>query len=119
MLAFYISLSFLTVHELDAVRCREWRIFPGLSQLNDRHGMLVFIFAHVPLFVWFFHNLSGVQAEPTSTFRVGFDVFSAIHVVLHALLFKNPKNEFRDWASWTLIISAGVFGLIDLLLLWK
>ncbi|MFD2569233.1 DUF6713 family protein [Spirosoma soli] len=33
---FYLGLAFLTTHELDAVRCREWRIFPGLSLLNDR-----------------------------------------------------------------------------------
>jgi len=32
---FYLALSFMIIHEMDAVRCREWRIFPGLSRLNE------------------------------------------------------------------------------------
>jgi len=119
MLAFHVSLAFLTVHELDAIRCKEWRIFPGLSLLDDRYGIMTFIFAHVPLFVWIFYNLSGIQAESSSAFRIGFAIFSVIHILLHALLFKNLKNEYRDWVSWTLIIGAGVFGLVDLLILWR
>ncbi|WP_367281898.1 DUF6713 family protein [Tunicatimonas pelagia] len=115
MIAFYLSMAFLTVHELDAVRCKKWRILPGLSSLNDEYGMLVFNFAHIPLFIWIFYNLSSLQIESTSSFRTGFDIFSIIHVGLHTLLLRNPNNEFKDWASWVLIIGAAAFGFIDLL----
>lgn len=51
---FYLGLSLLTMHEMDAIRCREWRIFPILSMLCDKAGYIVFVFAHIPLF--FFTN---------------------------------------------------------------
>ncbi|MFM9839711.1 MAG: DUF6713 family protein [Cyclobacteriaceae bacterium] len=34
-LFFLLALTFILLHEMDAVRCKEWRIFPGLSLLND------------------------------------------------------------------------------------
>ena len=43
---FVISLSSMLVHELDAMRCKEWRIFPGLSKLSDKIGERVFILGH-------------------------------------------------------------------------
>jgi len=36
---FLLGLSLLLVHELDAGRCHEWRMFPGLSALSDRWGL--------------------------------------------------------------------------------
>ncbi len=48
---FYLAVTFLLLHEMDAVRCREWRIFPGLSLLKDNTGYGVFMLAHVPLYL--------------------------------------------------------------------
>lgn len=31
---FYLGLSLLTMHEMDAIRCKEWRIFPGLDWIS-------------------------------------------------------------------------------------
>jgi hypothetical protein len=111
---FYIGLSFLTVHELDAMRCREWRIFPGLSLLSDKLGQLVFIFAHIPLFLFVFYRLTN--GTNLDSFVKGFDIFMIIHVGLHLLFLKHKNNEFKDWTSWTIIIGAGLFGLADLIL---
>jgi hypothetical protein len=110
---FYIGLSFLTVHELDAMRCREWRIFPGLSLLSDKLGQLIFIFAHIPLFLYVFYQLTN--STNLDRFINGFDIFMIIHVGLHLLLLKHKNNEFKDWTSWTIIIGAGLFGLADLI----
>ena len=33
-LFFYAALSLTLVHEMDAIRCREWSILPGLSLLK-------------------------------------------------------------------------------------
>jgi hypothetical protein len=104
---FYLGISFILLHEMDAIRCHEWRIFPGLSLLNDKLGFLAFMLAHIPLFVFmlsFFGN---------ETFRRGFDVFLIIHVGLHLLFLKHPKNEFKDWISWTIISGAGICGALD------
>lgn len=110
---FYIGLSFLTVHELDAMRCSEWRIFPALSLLSDKLGELIFILAHIPLFLFVFYNLTN--GTNLDNFIKGFDIFMIIHVGLHLLLLKHKNNEFKDWVSWSMIIGAGLFGLMDLI----
>ena len=109
---FYAGLTFLILHEMDAVRCREWRIFPGLSALPDRLGFQLFMLAHIPLLVLLLRALPAVGA-PRLVFWL--DVFFIVHVGLHLLFLRHPRNEFRDLLSWSLIIGAGVFGVLDLL----
>lgn len=107
---FYLGLSFLFIHELDAIRCKEWRIFPLVSWLNDKAGERVFVFAHIPLFCWIFIALNN----PTNRFIQLFDAFMVVHGVLHLLFLLHPKNEFKDFISWMIIICAAVCGIIDL-----
>jgi hypothetical protein len=69
--------------------------------------------AHIPLFYFLFWGLIG-QID-NSKLKYGLDLFFIIHVGLHLLFLKHKKNEFKDWISWTIILSAGVFGLLDIL----
>ena len=110
---FLLGVSLLLVHELDAVRCHEWRMFPGLSALSDRWGLRLFIFLHVPLL---FALLGAVAAGPGATLVAALDVFFILHLGLHLLFLRHPRNEFRDALSWTLIVGTAVSGGIDLLL---
>ncbi|MEM7040345.1 MAG: DUF6713 family protein, partial [Bacteroidota bacterium] len=55
---FHIGLSLIMMHEMDAIRCKEWRIFPGISMLKEQIGFAVFMFAHIPLFTWIFWQLT-------------------------------------------------------------
>lgn len=109
---FLIGISFLVVHEMDAIRCKEWRIYPGLSFLSDKVGQLIFIFAHIPLFFIVFYQLT--YNSDNNAFIKGFDIFMIVHIGLHLLFLRHQNNEFKDWISWTLIIGAGLFGLADL-----
>ena len=113
-LLFLIGISFLIVHEMDAIRCKEWRIFPGLSLLSDKVGQLIFVFAHIPLFFILFYQLTYISDN--NAFIKGFDIFMIVHIGLHLLFLRHKNNEFKDWISWTLIIAAGLFGLADLLI---
>jgi hypothetical protein len=38
---FVLGFSFLLVHEMDAIRLREWRILPVPSRLDDSVGQIV------------------------------------------------------------------------------
>ena len=110
---FYAGLIFITIHEMDAIRCKEWRIFPGLSLLNDNLGYKIFMLAHIPLYFLIYWQLKNDDLrEP---FIHGMSIFFIVHVGLHLLLLNNKKNEFKDWISWLFIVGAGVFGLLDLL----
>ncbi len=113
---FLTGLSLIVIHEMDAIRCREWKIFPGLSQLKDKTGYIVFLFAHIPIFYFLFWQLTN--SSDFETFRMGFDIFLILHVGLHVLYLKHKNNEFKDWISWTIILGTGLCGLLDLILLY-
>ncbi|MEM8891250.1 MAG: DUF6713 family protein [Bacteroidota bacterium] len=109
---FYLAFTLILMHEMDAIRCREWRIFPGLSLLDEKIAFPIFMFAHIPLYyfpIYYLQNLS----DPEVLIR-GLDYFFIIHLFLHLLLLKHKNNEFKDWISWTLIIGCAVFGALDL-----
>ena len=110
---FYLALTFLIMHEMDAIRCKEWRIFPGLTFFDDSTGFQVFTFAHIPLFFFIFKGLNGANKEQ---WIFGLDIFLIVHVMLHVIYLKHKRNEFTDWVSWTIISCGGIFGLTDLLL---
>ena len=109
---FYLGLSLLVIHEMDAIRCKEWRLFPGLSLVNDRMGFMVFMAAHIPLFIWLFYELS--QADNQGLI-LGLDYFFIIHFGLHLLFLMHKRNEFKDWFSWTLITGIAICGVCDIL----
>lgn len=110
---FYLGMSFLLMHEMDAIRCKEWRIFPGLSLLDDSWGYRVFTLAHAPLCAWALMELSR---EDPSRFIRGFDVFFLVHLGLHLVFLGHPRNEFKDGISWTLITGAALCGIADILM---
>jgi heme/copper-type cytochrome/quinol oxidase subunit 4 len=106
-----LGLTFILMHEMDAVRCKEWRIFPGLSFLNDKVGLFLFVFLHIPLFYWV---MMETQAG-NENFRIGINYFLIIHLILHLLFLLHKKNEFKDWISWVIIFGASLFGLLDIM----
>lgn len=110
---FYLGLSFLTLHEMDAIRCKEWRIFPGLSLLSDKIGQVLFVFAHLPLFYFIFWQLT--YSQDIKAFMKGFNIFMIVHLLLHILFLKHKNNEFKDWISWSVIIGSSLCGIIDLM----
>lgn len=99
---------------MDAIRCKEWRIFPGLSLLGSKTGQVIFILTHTLLFTLLFFQLTN-KTDPIR-FIQGFELFMISHMLLHLLFLKHKKNEFKDWISWTLILGAGLFGLADLII---
>ncbi len=114
-MVFLIGVSLIVLHEMDAIRCQEWRILPGLSLLNDKSGQIVFLLIHLPIFYWLFWQLTN--SPNTETFRVGFDIFLIFHLGLHILFLKHKNNKFKDWISWIIIAGAGMCGSFDLIIM--
>ncbi len=113
-LFFCIGLSLILMHEMDAIRCKEWRILPLLSWLDDKWGFQVFMFAHVPLFCLLFVGL--LQKNTNVSLIFGLNIFFMIHFVLHLLFLLHKKNEFKDWISWSIITGCALSGALDLIL---
>ncbi len=112
-LLFNLGLTFIIIHEMDAIRCKEWRIFPGLSLLKDKLGFIIFIFAHIPLFIFLFIELNNNQDINNLVYYL--EIFFIVHLALHLIYLKNPKNDFKDYISWSFIIGPAIFGFIDLI----
>lgn len=109
---FYLALSLMLMHEMDAIRCREWRIFPGLSFLNDTWGFALFMLLHVPLFYFI---LGGLMASPPAEILIyRLNIFFIIHLFLHLGFTFHPRNEFKDIWSWAIICGAALSSLLDL-----
>jgi len=112
---FFVGLAFILTHEMDAIRAREWRIFPFTAWLEDKTGYLVFTALHVPLYLLLFWGLYSASG-PNRGLILGLDLFFIVHVFLHLLFLRHPKNGFASAFSWALILGAGVAGLLDLLI---
>lgn len=111
---FLIGLSFILTHEMDAIKCQEWTIFPLLSKLDEKTGYFVFTAIHIPLYLLLFWGLYGKNGIDPSVI-MGLDIFFIVHVFLHVLFLKHPKNQFTSAFSWIIILGAGIAGLIDII----
>ncbi len=107
---FVLGLCFILMHEMDAIRCHEWRILPITSFMKDKTGMIIFVLLHIPLF---YYVLTATTLENQS-FRFGFSIFLIVHLGLHLMFLAHKKNEFKDWLSWSLILGAAVCGALYL-----
>ena len=112
-LFFFLGLGFILTHEMDAIRCKEWLMFPATFFLKDETGFLVFTLAHIPLYAWVCWSLSSSSFSPT--FIRAWDVFLIVHVFLHILFLKHPENRFTTRFSWFIILGAGICGALDFL----
>jgi len=107
---FLSCVSFLFVHELDAVRQREWRFFFAPVAVSDELAYRRFTALHVPLVVvvlWF---------AGSRVFQLGVDSFAVVHAILHVGLRNHPLLEFDDWFSGLWILGAALLGLVHLAL---
>lgn len=112
-LFFVLGLSFLLVHEMDAVRCQEWKLFIFLSQMEEQAAYRIFTFIHIPLYGWLFWELAH---NPAIALITALDTFFIIHVLLHWGFRRHPDYQFNSWFSWLLIVGAGLCGALDLVL---
>ena len=116
-LFFYIGLSFLFTHEMDAVRLKEWKIFPILSKLEEQTAYYIFTGIHVPLFILIFWGLCGNnQDEINRSLIAGLDIFFIIHTFLHLMILRHRNNNFKSVFSWSLIIGMFICGILDLII---
>lgn len=110
------GFSLLIVHEMDAVRRHEWRMFYGLSKLNDEQAFNIFSLLHVPLLVTVLWGLFAATEMIRDSFILGLDLFFIIHFFFHIAFLKNKNNEFKSFFSWLVITGVFIFGLLHFLI---
>ena len=113
---FFLALSLLLTHEMDAVRRSEWKVFPLLAQISDdTRAYKLFTTIHIPLYVVLLWGTFSYGATKNQAFVYGIDSFCMIHVLLHLLFRCHPHYQFNNRFSWLLILGAGLAGAMDML----
>ena len=110
-LLFILNITFITVHELDAIQQHEWRAFFGFTPLSDEAAYRLFTALHVPLLLFILWNLHSYP------FQVGLDIFLIIHAGVHWILRNHPLVTFNNWFSRIWIFGGALLGALHLLLL--
>ncbi|MGV6812815.1 MAG: DUF6713 family protein [Brevirhabdus sp.] len=109
--SFQLMVAFFVLHELDAVRAREWRLLPVLRSMPDALGERIFLWAHLPISLGIFSILGRGEQSLAAMLLSSFAV---VHVVLHWVFRTNSENRFTSVTSWTFILGAGLFGAVHL-----
>ncbi len=112
---FYVGLSFIFTHELDAVKMKEWKMVPILSILKEQTGYYIFIALHIPLFILLFWGLYGSYPnEVNTTLIFWLDISFIVHFFLHLGFLRHKNNLFKSAFSWILITGTGICAILDL-----
>ena len=107
---FYLGLSLLACHELDAVARHEWRLLPILDLLPDETGQTVFIIAHIPLFLAIFWLTGHRSPAIRHRSQMAIDGFLVVHAIAHFVLSDQELYEFEGPLEWLFVYGGGVVG---------
>lgn len=109
--AFYVGISLLFTHELDAMSNHEWRIIPGLSAVSEAAGATAFLVAHVPLFALVIGYIASLNLKTRVMARNITSGFLIAHAAVHYLFAGNSAYEFSSLVSSLLIYGAALCGV--------
>ncbi|WP_035558463.1 DUF6713 family protein [Hymenobacter sp. IS2118] len=118
-LLFFLGLSTILVHEMDAVRLAEWRILLGFLKLSDSVGYVVFTAVHIPLYVamfWFLFNKPTLPGTLNMPLVRALEVFFILHAGLHWFFRHHKHYHFTSAFSKILIGLPALCGALDLAL---
>ncbi len=81
--AYMLNAVAFILHEMDAVFWKEWELF-GIA--SEYLGLIVFILAHVPLFLVVFYGMMNLGKKSGLAISLVMGVFGMVHFVLHAAI---------------------------------
>lgn len=113
---FWLNLSLLFIHEMDAVYRHEWRLFIFLNRLKDETAYQIFTILHIPLLIVVFYFLSNPAEVNQDYFIIFIDTFLIVHLGLHYLLRNYKNNELNSIFSKSIIQIMAVSGFCHLTL---
>ena len=113
-LLFIAGISFLLLHEMDAVDKKEWRLLVGLRRLPEEGALKWFVLLHLPLCVALLVLVAADSSTAVRWILIGVDGFMLVHAGLHERLSSRGGQAFANAFSRTLIWSAAGFGAVHI-----
>ena len=117
MLLFVFMLSLLFIHEMDAVRAKEWKMFVGLKNLKDDTAYKIFTIAHLPLYFIVMYILAQAGILANAIFYFIIDGFLLCHTIIHFCFRKHPDNGFSSVFSLIILYVLGALAIVHIRLL--
>jgi hypothetical protein len=112
---FCIAISFLFIHELDAIKAKEWRLFIILKDLKEEHAYSIWLALHLPLFLFPLLIISDFfQTENGNFMKNGINIFLILHLFIHFSFRKHKEYQFKTLQSNIYIVLTSVFAILDL-----
>lgn len=108
--AFFSNFSALTLHEMNAVTWKEWRVF-GI--VDDVLGERLFILVHFPLYFSLLSICTKTNAPIGRAVSIGLSAFLILHLCMHYAARK--AGYFTDAFGFGLIGFVAVTAVIQLI----
>lgn len=118
MYLFLLNVSLLFVHEMDAIRRKEWKMFIILKDLSEELGYLIFTLLHLPIFFFILLFLMTGFKEFSFKAYLITDIALIAHLLVHILFSRHKNNGFAGLFSRSIIYLMGALAIIHLLLLF-
>ncbi|WP_018885519.1 DUF6713 family protein [Paenibacillus massiliensis] len=115
LIVFLLNLSLFLLHEMDAIRHAEWKMFVVLKEMEDSTAYKIFTAIHLPLYLIILYFL--FSPHQTIVFWV-LDLFFMIHALLHLLFEKHPQNGMKNAYSRSIIYGMGILAMVHVMLLF-
>ncbi|MBI9047492.1 MAG: hypothetical protein JEZ06_23615 [Anaerolineaceae bacterium] len=112
-----LNIVFLILHEMDAVRHGEWKMFKLNKKIPEEIQYQLFLWLHFPLLLLIIFYAYSVFSFEYLVIWLIMNIFSVIHLILHIIFFKSRKNVFKNKSSFVLIVGIALTGLINLMVM--
>lgn len=116
-ISFITSITLLILHEMDAIKAKEWRMFIILKDMNEEIAYKVFSIIHFPLYFVILFLMLQFKQSTNSLFFIIIDILLILHTFIHLGFRKNKSNGFSSMYSKILMYLLGLSALINLLIL--
>ena len=110
------GVIFLLMHEFDAFRKREWRMFGLMGRLTDEMQSVIFLSAHIPLLLFIFYYLFTVMFFRSIAIWIVVNSFLILHFAIHLIATGWKSNVFNSIYSFFFIGGGALAGLVNLCL---
>lgn len=115
LMAFLFSM--LLLHEMDAVRAKEWRMFLFLKDLKEETAYRIFAVAHLPLYMAALIVMIGGSPKGSNAFYYILEVLLVLHGCVHFGFRKHKENSFTSLFSKLIIYGMAFFAVFHLIYL--
>jgi hypothetical protein len=114
---FVFNCALLLLHEMDAIRAKEWKMFAVLKSMREETAYIVFASIHFPLYLLLtFIMAQAINSSLAPAYYIVMNLLLIAHTGTHFFFRRHSANGFTSFYSNALIYAMGIFALLHLVL---